>query len=105
MKGLPNNPKSGPKININPINDLEKGQLLLIDADTNLAVDDVIFLEIKYIEPDPVKGIHQNEIIFESRTQVIKGMRGLNILSMSVDTASFQRGKYSLKLFSRTINA
>ena len=94
-----------PIIQISHINGRVRGEPLSIEANTNLAVDDVIILEIKYVEPDPVKGIPQNEIILESIIKVIKGDSGLNRLSISVDTTSFQRGKYSFKASARTVNA
>ena len=94
-----------PVIQINHINGRISGETLLIEGTTNLAVDNAVIFEIKYIEPDPISDFPQNELILKSTIQVIKGDSGLNKLSTSVDTTSFKRGKYSLKASARTIHA
>lgn len=94
-----------PEIHFDPISDIIIGKKFSISAQTNLAVDDEISVEITSPNSDQSEKFPEMKTVFQSIVMVIKGEEGMNRFSVDIDTNSFKPGKYMVTTSARNLTA
>lgn len=94
-----------PVIRFDPIHDIITGDKFLISAQTNLAVDDEVTIEITSPESDATEKFPEIKTMIQSVVMVTKGESGMNRISVDVDTKSFHSGKYMVTASARNLTA
>jgi len=94
-----------PVIRFDPIRDVRLGDKLTISAQTNLAVDDEILIEITSPISNQFEKFPEIKPIFRSKVMVIKGEAGLNRITVDIDTSPFQQGKYLVRVEALNLTA
>jgi PGF-CTERM protein len=84
-----------PVININPIGDKRVGDKFTITAQTNLAVDDEILVQVYSSSFKPTQKSQSGEFSGATGTvKVTKGDSGMNMISFDVDSSTFKPDEY-----------
>jgi len=84
-----------PKITIDPVGDKHVGDKFTITAQTNLAVDDEVLVQIYSSSFKPTQKSQSGEFSGATGTRkVTKGDSGMNKISFDVDTSTFKPDEY-----------